>query len=651
MGLTATTLFTLTCTGDGGSTMANTTVTVVPAPTIAFNAAQTALTANYSTTLSWTAANATECSASNSEGSDFTGARPVFGADATGPVSTATTFTLTCHGIGGTTSVNVQVNVSAPPANQVVLFGRVTFDRLPFNSVAGQGLTPLQPVVSPAREVTVNVIGAGNPTTVTDAGGYYAVTIPVSTAVAVNVRAQMLKTGALPNWNFRVLDNTDSDSLYVLTGDSSVPVENVPRNLHAPSGWGGSGYTGTRAAAPFAILDTVYQTKQLILSAEPMALFPDLNLFWSPTNRSEVNQDGGAVFCPDDGAIITSFYLSGQALDDCTAQGQPIPEGIYVLGDYGNGAGDTDEFDAHVIAHEFGHYFEDRFSRSDSIGGEHGFGDRLDLRVAFGEGWGNAFGAMALNDPVYRDSFNGISQDGGFSLETGNSQDSEGWFSESSVGRILWDIFDTSTESGDNVALGFTPIYDVMTGPQVNTDALTSIFSFISGLRSQNSGSGTAISALLNREEINGDDAFGRNESNSGGDTRALPVYDEIFLNTPKSGVCSGSVAGSKTRITDGIPNKLGNHRFLRFTNDAQRLVTITVQGAAVAAGTVAATDPDIYVFRRGQVVLAGESGVAGSETISMQQLPAGTYVIDVFDYETTGTNQSPRCMTVSITG
>src|SRR5690606_24529964 len=128
------------------------------------------------------------------------------------------------------------------------------------------------------------------------------------------------------------------------------------------------------AAAPFAILDTVYRTKELIRTAAPTAQFPELNLYWSRINRSEVDENGVAVLCPDDGAIVSSLYLSGQGVDDCN---QTLPEGIYVLGDYGNGGGDTDEFDAHVIAHEFGHYFEDRFSRSDSLGGSHFRGDRL----------------------------------------------------------------------------------------------------------------------------------------------------------------------------------------------------------------------------------------------------------------------------------
>jgi hypothetical protein len=42
--------------------------------------------------------------------------------------------------------------------------------------------------------------------------------------------------------------------------------------------------------------------------------------------------------------------------------------GLFIYGDEDL---DTDEYDDHVL-HEWGHHYEDKFSRSDSIGGEHG---------------------------------------------------------------------------------------------------------------------------------------------------------------------------------------------------------------------------------------------------------------------------------------
>jgi hypothetical protein len=376
------------------------------------------------------------------------------------------------------------------------------------------------------------------------------------------------------------------------------------------------------------------------LTAVPTTAFPDLRLFWSEDNRPTVDR-----FCPDDGDIGTSAYIVflQSDLDSCN---KTNGDGIYVLGDFTQG--DTDEFDQSVIAHEFGHYVEDRFGRSDSIGGQHGgAGDLLDLRVAFGEGWGNAFSSIARGDPLYRDSQDGMVTEFAFDIEE-DDDNQEGWFSEASVQEILWDLFDSTNEPGDAVALGFAPLFSVITGAQTTTDALTSIFSFITGLRAANAGSLAAIDALVGDEAINGTGDFGAGETNSGsgGDPQVLPVYLDITLNAGGPvGTCSRSPFGN------AASNKLGNRVFLRFNNDVQRLVTVTVTGTQLGGGTVAATDPDIFVLRRG-VLAAFGVGTGSSETINQVSLPAGLYIIEVYDFDidrVAGTQ--PRCMTVTVTG
>ncbi len=545
-------------------------------------------------------------------------------------------------------------NPPPPGGTTVTVSGKITFDRLVFSSTPGAGLNANNPVESPAREVIVQAMSGSSvlASTTTDANGDYSLTVSANTNMFIRARAQMQKTGAAPTWTFTVRDNTSSDAIYALDGSTfNSGTAALTKNLRAASGWGGTSYTGTRAAAPFAILDTVYRTKELIRGASPNVQFPELNLYWSPTNRNVVDGQGNPIICPDTGAIGTSFYFSdpsGRQTDQCQNPAV-LPTGIYVLGAFDGGRNDTDEFDQHVIAHEFGHYFEDRFSRSDSIGGEHSTGNLLDLRVAFGEGWGNAFGAMALNDPVYRDSSDGISHDFSFNLETGeNTGNAIGWYSEASVGKFLWDVFDTPPDSGDNLALGFTPIFNVMVGPQVTTDALTSIFSFARALRAQNAGSGAAISTLMGREDINGTDDFGTNETNDGGVFGTLPVYKQISLGAPgQVYVCSVATAGD-----DG--NKLGNRQFLVFRNDVSRAVQIRASGVTNNPSQDAATDPDIYVHRRGEIVASGTTGsddpaVSRVETVNTPTLAVGDYIIEVLDFDATGSR--PKCMTVSITG
>lgn len=542
-------------------------------------------------------------------------------------------------------------NTSGGSGPSVTISGKITFDRVPFKTPVGTGLNFNGIVESPARDVVVEAVQPGNvlggevvvATTTTNATGDYVLSVPSNTTIFIRAKAQMLKAGAAPTWNFKVLNNTNNDALYVMDGTaSSSGSVSSTRNLRATSGWGATGYTGTRAAAPFAILDTMYQVKALVLSAKGDTAFPALDLFWSVNNRP------ASPFCPDNGNIVSSLYTTFSASnpnDECSTP-TAGRDGIYVLGDFSQG--DTDEFDQHVIAHEAGHYFEDQFSRSDSIGGEHGLNDRLDLRVAFGEGWGDAFGAMALNDPVYRDSFSGQTQDSSFNLES-STPSAPGWFSEFSTLKILWDLFDGANEPNDTVALGFTPIYNVMTGAQSSTDALTGIFPFARALKANNAAAATGINALLAEHSIvsNVDD-FASFETNTGGSADALPIYTDIQPNSGTRQVC-----GNADSVI-GFYNKLGNRRFLRLVLTQQTTITITATGPA---GTPP-PDPDIYLWRRGQL-LAIADAVGVQEILPMAgqsplTLAAGTYVIEVFEYSHTDAAEPQRgrtCINVSVTG
>jgi len=553
-----------------------------------------------------------------------------------------------CGGSGG------DGGVTPPPPASVTISGRITFDRIAFDTTLGNGLNPTPPVESPAREVTVQAIDASSSavlaTTATDANGDYSVSVPSNRNLFIRARAEMIKTGTAPTWNFSVHNNTDAgitDALYALDGNpASSGVANSTRNLRAPTGFGVTSYTGERAAAPFAILDTVFRAKELVRIAVPDTAFPELRLFWSDANKPTVGD-----FCADNGDIQTSSYrvFGVNDVDQC---GDAVATGIYLLGDATATMSDTDEFDQSVIAHEFGHYVEDRFGRSDSIGGQHGGDVPLDLRVAFGEGWGNAFSGMVLGSPIYRDSFNLMQNDFHIDMEADDDV-SEGWFSEASVWEILWDLFDSTNEAGDTVTLSFQTLFAVITGAQKTTDAVTSIYSFLTGLRAANAGSLAAIGNLEDGEEIFGSGDFGAGETNFGGagaDPQVLvDLFREIVRNDPPITVCSRSPFGHETA------NKLGNRVFLRLNNDVQRLVTITATGTNSVSGSISATDPDIFVLRRGVLAALGVDEGGGTETIDQVLLPAGLYVIEVYDFALADTrivvSDAPRCMTVSVTG
>lgn len=114
--LTVTKVFSISCTGPGGTIVKNATVNVnvVPLPpTLDLTASPTSVTSGSSSTLSWTSTNATSCTASaNPTHGTWTGAKAVSGNQTTGALTSSKVFTLNCTGPGGDISDSVTVTVT-----------------------------------------------------------------------------------------------------------------------------------------------------------------------------------------------------------------------------------------------------------------------------------------------------------------------------------------------------------------------------------------------------------------------------------------------------------------------------------------------------------------------------------------------------------
>lgn len=118
-------------------------------------------------------------------------------------------------------------------------------------------------------------------------------------------------------------------------------------------------------------------------------------------------------------------------------------------------------------------------------------------------------------------------------------------------------------------------------------------------------------------------------------------------MNAAPISVCSRNVNGSVST------NKLGNRVFLRFNTSTTVNAAVTAIGAVdpSISGSVAAEDPDIFVWRRGARLAVQGTDVGTTETTTQAALTAGVYIIEVYDFELSGLNTAPRCMTVSVTG
>jgi hypothetical protein len=108
--MNATTTYTLTCSGAGGSASQSATVNVSapPSPTVSLSASPGTVSSGLASTLSWSSTNATSCSASGG----WSGSEPTSGSASTGALSATTSFTLTCNGASGTTPATQSTTVT-----------------------------------------------------------------------------------------------------------------------------------------------------------------------------------------------------------------------------------------------------------------------------------------------------------------------------------------------------------------------------------------------------------------------------------------------------------------------------------------------------------------------------------------------------------
>lgn len=538
------------------------------------------------------------------------------------PAATTLTFELIVTDDDGDPSLpdTVTLTVVDQAPAQVAIRGYLDYEFVNPGRREDNGLDYSNVSVRPIRGATVQAIDGVSQsviaTTVSDATGAYELFVGPNSQIFVRVRAELKRQGR-PGWDVELRDNTSNTirplagrPLYALDGAvADTTSGDTSRNLLAASGWDGTRYVGVRAAAPFSILDAIYSAIELVLSADPNAEFPPLDAFWSVNNCPTVGNE-------DAGAIGTSFY-------------RPDIDSLFLLGCEDV---DTEEFDTHVVAHEWGHYFEDVFSRSDSLGGAHNGADQLDMRVAFGEGWGNAVSAMIIGNPRYRDTF-GSSQAESFELNVEDDPtENQGWFSTVSVQSFLYDLYDSSNTGPDSVTLGFTPLYQALVGPQRNTSALTSVFSFAEALKQVAPESASAVDALLSSQNIAATDRYGTDEVNdAGGGSDVLPIF------TPISRGQSVTVCSTRAFDPRSDGNKLGTYRFLRFMAPTSDFYDIEVR---VSGGqTVRASDPDLLVISRGQTIAIAESSDPGLETLSVN-LAAGEYIIEVYEFQFTGNSQ-----------
>lgn len=436
-------------------------------------------------------------------------------------------------------------NPTTPPiatGTAVTLSGSLSYDLVP---TANGKLNYAGTLQKPMRKVYLELLNASTGATLASANcnesGQYTLAATTGIALKLRVYAEIKSPPII------IQDNTNSSAQYALVTSNFTLSGDTTRDVRAVSGWSGTNnagsYAGTRVAAPFAMLDSLYTISKKITTARPAIALPLLRLNWSINN---ISVDG----VKSSGQIGTSHYSS-------------YDKQLYILG---QADVDSDEYDKHIIVHEWGHFFEDNLSRSDSWGGSHSGGDAKDMSLAFGEGWGNALSAMAFDPDVYYTDTYGSRQQSGFQINMESGADTNsGWFSEASVHQILFDIYDSSNEAGDNLSLGIGPIIDVLTTYQKTTPASTSIFSFITGLKINTPSSSGALDTLVATKNISAiNNAYGSTEVNDGGWDKNLPIYN--LLSVGGASVPVFLYGAYVDNDFYGLFNSIFNNKYLKFT-------------------------------------------------------------------------------------
>jgi len=496
-----------------------------------------------------------------------------------------------------------RVDIFVLNPNKLSIKGLVSFDRVP---VSIHGLNYDAITSSPARGITVKLFDNNAQevaTATTDANGYYRFdNLDRDTLFQVKVYAQMKSR----YYEIEVVDNTQNNAKYLMEGSLvALSQDTARRDFYAPSGWN-NGYKNPRVSAPYAILDTIYKTLQKIIDINLDIDLGRLQVNWSILNKAIVGDKSL-------GEIGTSYYDRDRNL--------------WILGDANR---DTDEYDIDVITHEFGHFIKSKLSRQDSIGGEHSETTKLDIRVAYEEGWCNAFAGIVHNKPIFVDTMGENQQFSSIANLEENIGNNNGWFSEGSVQRIIYDLFDSNSDEDDELSLGFEPLFNVATQVETEYPAFLSIFTFIYGLKMEYPELVSKIDKLVANENISSiSDYFGDNRENSLDNVN--PIYKNVDIES-KEVFC--------TETTYGIFNKILNRVLIKFNIPSRDRYRVNVKRVYTTTG-----NPQYNLYQTNpisKILTANSSGDTQSKRI---ELETGAYILDLYDYD----NATRSCFEVEI--
>jgi hypothetical protein len=165
-----------------------------------------------------------------------------------------------------------------------------------------------------------------------------------------------------------------------------------------------------------------------------------------------------------------------------------------------------------------------------------------------------------------------------------------------------------------------------MKGGHRNTPAMATIFSYLAALKAAQPSSAAAIDTLVAAQNING---VGLDEFASGETHSPLPGLVPVYAN-----ISPGTPVTLATTDDAGTYNKVGNHRFLRFTpaTSGNYTVKLTTSNPNSAGSNSTTSDPDFAIYVGGLDILDADSAPAASEQKTLNATAGTTYIVDAYD-------------------
>ncbi len=326
----------------------------------------------------------------------------------------------------------------------------------------------------------------------------------------------------------------------------------------------------------------------------------------------------------------------------------PSESKLYILGGLNGDPDntDTDHFDNTVIIHEYGHFIEDQYSKTNSPGGSHTGTGVIDARLAWGEGWANFFGVYVnsyfTGDTRYRDTKG--NKDGSvhsffFNLELDSDTSDapaallgQGNFREFAVTQSLWDSVDKTADAlNTSVAYNSNPNNDeAITANFYEFWSVLTVYFSTSSYYFRNFGLFMELqNALAGRTDVSTILTSFQQRANR---------IDYGYTVTAPNGTCNYTIQSSSPSTSFAGSDQYRDNDFYQYTHTGGALtLTLTHNGNS---------DLDLYLYTS-NYQYGSTSSMAGSsnqssgttETITLSNLAAGTYMINVMNYSGTGSN------------